>query len=107
MMITEIQGSESTIVDDLPIENQQFHDIIDADYAPGFVTDVESDSFPPGLNEDVVRAISAKKNEPEWMTEWRLKAFHIWQKMSPPDWAKVNFPPIDFRQSAITQHPRR
>ncbi|MEE9345452.1 MAG: Fe-S cluster assembly protein SufB [Methylococcales bacterium] len=105
-MITEIQGSEQAIVDDLPIENQQIHDIIDADYAPGFVTDVESDSFPPGLNEDVVRAISAKKNEPEWMTEWRLKAFRIWQKMTPPDWAKVDFPPIDFQTISYYSAPK-
>jgi Fe-S cluster assembly protein SufB len=106
MMTTEIQASEQAIVDDLPIENQQIHDIIDADYAPGFVTDVESDSFPPGLNEDVVRAISAKKNEPEWMTEWRLKAFRIWQKMTPPDWAKVNFPPIDFQSISYYSAPK-
>lgn len=105
-MTTEIQASEQAIVDDLPIENQQIHDIIDAEYAPGFVTDVESDSFPPGLNEDVVRAISAKKNEPEWMTEWRLKAFRIWQKMTPPDWAKVNFPPIDFQSISYYSAPK-
>ncbi len=105
-MTTEIQGSEQAIVDDLPIENQQIHNIIDADYAPGFVTDVESDSFPPGLNEDVVRAISAKKNEPEWMTEWRLKAFRIWLKMTPPDWAKVNFPPIDFQAISYYSAPK-
>ena len=105
-MMTQIQDSETTTVDHFPVENQQIHDIIDADYAPGFVTDVESDSFPPGLNEAVVRAISAKKNEPEWMTEWRLKAFRIWQKMTPPDWAKVDFPAIDFQAISYYSAPK-
>ncbi len=104
--MTEIQDTEQTITDDLSIENQQIHDVIDADYAPGFVTDVESDSFPPGLNEDVVRAISAKKNEPKWMTDWRLKAFRIWKKMTPPNWAKVNFPPIDFQSISYYSAPK-
>ena len=105
-MTIEVEASDHAVADDLPVENQQIHDIIDADYAPGFVTDVESDSFPPGLNEDVVRAISAKKNEPEWMTEWRLKAFRIWQKMESPDWAKVSFPPIDFQAISYYSAPK-
>ncbi len=66
-------------------------------YKAGFITDIESDKAPLGLNEDIVRFISAKKNEPEWMLEWRLKAYRHWLKMPEPDWAAVNFPPIDYQ----------
>jgi len=66
-------------------------------YAAGFVTDIESESLPPGLGEDVVRAISARKNEPEWMTQWRLAAYRHWLTMTPPHWAKLDIAPIDFQ----------
>jgi Fe-S cluster assembly protein SufB len=66
-------------------------------YEAGFVTDIETESFAPGLGEDVVRAISARKNEPEWMTEWRLKAYRHWLTMTPPHWAKLRIEPIDFQ----------
>ena len=62
---------------------------IKTEYEAGFVTDVESDTIPPGLNEDVIRLISGKKNEPQWMLEWRLKAYHSWLEMEEPDWAMV------------------
>ena len=81
-------------------------DLVDREYAAGFVTDIESDTFPPGLSEDVVRAISAKKGEPEWMTEWRLKAYRHWLTMDTPDWAHLNIPPIDAKTSAITAPQR-
>ena len=61
-----------------------------ADYEHGWSSDIETDFAPKGLNEDTVRFISAKKNEPEWMLEWRLKAFAMWKTMTPPDWAKLN-----------------
>ena len=64
-------------------------------YKYGFVTDIEAEQAPKGLNEDIIRFISAKKDEPEWLLEWRLKAFRHWQTMPEPDWAKVAFPPID------------
>ena len=67
------------------------------DYKFGFVTDVEQEIIPKGLDEDVVRLISAKKDEPEWLLEWRLKAFRNWQKMEEPRWAKVEYPPIDYQ----------
>ena len=67
------------------------------DYKFGFVTDVEQEIIPKGLDEDVVRLISAKKNEPEWLLEWRLEAFRHWQTMDEPKWAKVEYPPIDFQ----------
>src|SRR5437764_11788777 len=70
------------------------------EYKWGFVTDIEADTLPPGLNEDVVRFISAKKQEPEWLLEWRLNAFRAWQKMTETEWAKVEFPPIDFQSAS-------
>ena len=72
-------------------------------YKYGFVTDIESDKAPKGLNEDIIRFISAKKDEPEWMLEWRLKAFAVWQTMDTPDWAKLNIPPIEHRIFFICQ----
>ena len=64
-------------------------------YKWGFATEIEQDFAPKGLSEDTVRFISAKKNEPEWMLEWRLKAYRIWLTMEQPDWAKLKIPPID------------
>ncbi|MBV1888030.1 MAG: Fe-S cluster assembly protein SufB, partial [Urechidicola sp.] len=76
------------------------------EYEYGFYTDIESDTFPKGLNEDIVRAISNKKNEPEWMTEWRLDAFRIWEEMEEPDWANVNYPKPDFQGIAYYSAPK-
>jgi Fe-S cluster assembly protein SufB len=70
-----------------------------ADYEHGWSSDIETDFAPKGLTEDTVRFISAKKNEPEWMLEWRLKAFAVWKTMTPPDWAKLNVPPIDYQDA--------
>ncbi len=71
---------------------------IDVDqYKYGFVTDIESELAPKGLNEDIVRYISAKKNEPEWMVEWRLDAYRRWLTMRDPTWARVKYPPIDYQ----------
>ncbi len=67
-------------------------------YKAGFVTDIEVEKAPKGLNEDIIRFISAKKEEPEWLLEWRLKAYQRWLEMPEPDWAKVDFPPIDYQQ---------
>ena len=76
-------------------------------YEAGFVTDIESDTIAPGLSEDVVRFISAKKNEPEWMTEWRLKAFRHWLTMTPPHWAKLQIAPIDFQAISYFAAPKK
>jgi len=69
----------------------------DKEYEYGFYTDIESETFPVGINEDVVRAISKKKEEPQWMTDWRLKAFATWKEMEEPDWANVNYKKPDFQ----------
>ncbi len=75
-------------------------------YSAGFITDIESDSLPPGLNEDVVRFISAKKNEPEWMTQWRLDAYRHWLTMAPPNWAKLKIAPIDYQAISYFSAPK-
>ena len=76
------------------------------EYKEGFVTDIESDTFPPGLDEDVVVALSAKKNEPEFMREWRLKAYARWKKMIEPVWAHVNYTPIDYQSISYYSAPK-
>jgi Fe-S cluster assembly protein SufB len=76
-------------------------------YEAGFVTDVEQDTLPPGLDEDVVRFISAKKGEPEWMLEWRLKAFRHWQTMTEPSWANITYEPIDYQSISYYSAPRK
>src|SRR4029079_13250801 len=81
--------------------------LISREYPAGFVTDIESDTLPPGLSEDVVRFISAKKNEPEWMTEWRLAAYRHWLTMTPPHWAKLNIAPIDFQAISYFAAPKK
>ncbi|MBM3595428.1 MAG: Fe-S cluster assembly protein SufB [Alphaproteobacteria bacterium] len=77
-----------------------------ADYEHGWSSDIEQEFGPKGLNEDTVRYISAKKAEPEWMLEWRLKAFRRWLDMTPPDWAKLNVPPIDYQDAYYYAAPK-
>ncbi|HVB83273.1 MAG TPA: Fe-S cluster assembly protein SufB [Rhodanobacteraceae bacterium] len=76
-------------------------------YSAGFVTDIETDSLPPGLDEGVVRAISARKGEPAWMTDWRLAAYRHWLTMTPPNWAKLDIAPIDFQAISYYAAPRQ
>ncbi|MCB0433651.1 MAG: Fe-S cluster assembly protein SufB, partial [Mangrovimonas sp.] len=77
------------------------------EYEYGFYTDIESDTFPVGLNEDIVRAISKRKEEPEWMTEWRLEAFRIWQEMTEPNWANVSYKKPDFQAISYYSAPSK
>jgi FeS assembly protein SufB len=81
-------------------------DIVDTKYKHGFVTDIEMETAPKGLNEDIIRFISAKKNEPEWLLEWRLKAFRHWLGMTEPDWANVRFQPIDYQDAYYYAAPK-
>ncbi|HEY8279492.1 MAG TPA: Fe-S cluster assembly protein SufB [Bdellovibrionota bacterium] len=76
-------------------------------YKYGFTTDIESDQAPPGLSEDIVRLISHKKNEPDWMTEWRLSAFKKWQKLSEPRWAYLKYPAIDYQSIIYYSAPKQ
>src|SRR6185369_7529449 len=80
---------------------------IDVDqYKYGFITDIESDKAPKGLSEDTVRFISAKKNEPAWMLEWRLAAYERWLTMREPKWARVHYPPIDYQDAYYYSAPK-
>ena len=81
-------------------------DIASQEYRAGFVTQVESDTLPPGLDESVVRFISEKKREPAWLTDWRLSAYRHWVTMKPPNWAHVRFPPIDFGAISYYSAPK-
>ncbi|MGH8183689.1 MAG: Fe-S cluster assembly protein SufB, partial [Rhodanobacteraceae bacterium] len=76
-------------------------------YDAGFVTDIETDSLPPGLDEETIRAISARKQEPEWMTEWRLAAYRHWLTMQQPNWAHVKLAPIDFQAISYYAAPKK
>jgi Fe-S cluster assembly protein SufB len=76
------------------------------EYQFGFVTDVEQDTFPPGLSEDTIRRLSAKKEEPEWMLEWRLKAYRHWLTMTEPTWANVHYTPIDYQSISYYAGPK-
>lgn len=90
--------------------NAAIKDLTEKSYEYGFVTNVEAETLPPGLNEDVIRFISAKKEEPEWLLEWRLKAYRHWLKLSEsqkePTWAKVNYPPIDYNSIIYYSAPK-
>ncbi|MED5406762.1 MAG: Fe-S cluster assembly protein SufB [Pseudomonadota bacterium] len=81
-------------------------ELIGREYKEGFVTEIESDTLPPGLDEGVIRAVSAKKNEPDFMLDWRLDAFERWQNMNEPAWAHVNYAPIDFQGISYYSAPR-
>jgi len=79
------------------MSTEEIERALSREYAAGFVTDVEQDMLPPGLSDETVRFISAKKNEPQWLLDWRLKALRIWQRMKPPTWAKVEVANIDYQ----------
>ena len=81
-------------------------ELADREYKYGFVTNIEADAVPPGLDEDVIRLISAKKNEPQFMLEWRLKAFRHWQTMVEPKWANVHYPPINYQDICYYSAPK-
>jgi len=80
---------------------------ISEDYQYGFVTDIESETLPPGLDENVIRFISNKKKEPRWLLDWRLKAYHHWLKMEEPAWAKVHYPDIDYQDISYFSAPKK
>ncbi len=81
--------------------------LVQKEYKYGFVTDVETDSAPPGLNEDIVRLISSKKNEPAFLLEWRLKAYRHWLTLKEPTWPHVHYPPIDYQKSVYYSAPKK
>jgi Fe-S cluster assembly protein SufB len=88
-------------------EDKILSEVTSKEYEFGFTTDVESDKVPPGLSEDVIRTISAKKNEPAWMLDWRLDAFKIWQGMTEPEWAHVKYTKPDFQAISYYSAPKK
>jgi Fe-S cluster assembly protein SufB len=89
------------------MSNIEIQEIADKEYQYGFVTDIEADTAPPGLNEDIIRLISKKKEEPEWLLEWRLKSLRHWLTMKEPTWANVHYPPIDYQATSYYSAPKQ
>ena len=87
--------------------NETIEQVANQDYKYGFVTAIDSDVAPPGLNEDIVRLISSKKNEPAWMLEWRLKSFRHWLTMKEPTWANIHYDPIDYQSTSYYSAPKQ
>jgi Fe-S cluster assembly protein SufB len=87
-------------------DNAEVAEVLGRSYAAGFVTDIEMTSLPPGLDEDTIRALSAIKQEPEWMTQWRLEAYRHWLGMPKPDWAKLHIDPIDYQAISYYSAPK-
>ncbi len=87
-------------------ETEKIEELANKEYKFGFVTDIESDTLPKGLNEDIIRQLSAKKQEPEWMTEWRLKAYRHWLTMAEPKWPNVKYPPVDYQEISYYSAPK-
>ncbi len=87
-------------------KQQNLERFVGSDYPHGFVTDLETDSLPPGLNEEIIRQISARKHEPEFMLQWRLKAYRHWLTMAVPKWSKLHYPPIDYDQIVFYSAPK-
>jgi Fe-S cluster assembly protein SufB len=88
------------------MSRESIEKIAAGDYKYGFVTDIEAENVPPGLSEDIVRLISAKKEEPDWLLEWRLKAYRHWLTMAEPTWANVHYPKIDYQQIVYYSSPK-
>jgi Fe-S cluster assembly protein SufB len=86
--------------------NRDIQRLVDQEYQHGFVTEVEADTVAPGLNEDVIRFISAKKNEPEFLLKWRLKAYQSWLNMVEPRWASVHHDVIDYQSISYYSAPK-
>jgi len=87
-------------------ETQKIEELANKEYKFGFITDIEADTIPKGLNEDVIRQLSAKKQEPEWMTGWRLKAYRHWLTMEEPKWPNVKYPPVNYQEISYYSAPK-
>ena len=89
-------------------DNQKIIDTnLEKEYQYGFVTDIESETLPPGLNEKVIKTISLKKKEPKWLLDWRLRAYRHWLKKKEPDWANINYPEIDYQAISYFSAPKK
>ncbi|MGA1695309.1 MAG: Fe-S cluster assembly protein SufB, partial [Arenicellales bacterium] len=86
---------------------KELGDLVGREYKEGFVTEIDSETLPPGLDEDVIRFLSAKKSEPDFILQWRLESFRRWQRMDTPTWAHVHHAPIDFQAISYYSAPKR
>jgi hypothetical protein len=104
-----ISYTQTSAKNDMNDELSTIEKAVLTDYKYGFVTDIEVDEAPPGLNEDIIRFISAKKSEPEWMLEWRLKAYRHWTTLAAeePKWANIKYPPINFQEIIYYSAPKQ
>ena len=87
-------------------ETEMLKEFSEKEYKYGFVSDIESETLPPGLNEDTIKFFSKKKGEPQWLTDWRLKAFEMWKKMEEPHWANIEYPNIDYQSISYFSAPK-
>src|SRR5689334_9885373 len=91
----------------MPTAQEEIHELAQQEYKWGFITDVEADEAPMGLNEEIVRFISLKKGEPQWMLDWRLKAYRHWLTLEEPHhWGKVNYAPIEYQNYIYYSAPK-
>src|SRR5215831_1313386 len=90
----------------MPTSTETIEELASQEYKWGWTMDLEADEAPPGLSEEIIRFISHKKKEPEWLLEWRLKAFRHWQRMKEPTWAKTEYPPIDYQAIKYYSAPK-
>ncbi len=88
-------------------DRKRIQEIVDREYEHGFVTPIEEETIPPGLSEEVIRKISALKGEPDWLLEWRLRAYRTWRKMEEPHWGHLHYPPIDYQSIVYYAAPKR
>ena len=88
-------------------QNKEINEFLDKKYDFGFTTEIESDTLPPRINEDVIRTISSKKNEPEFLLNWRLKAFAYWKTLKSPDWSQLDIDPIDYQSISYFSQPKQ
>src|SRR5581483_4376401 len=91
----------------MPTAETEIESLANVEYKWGFVTDIEADEAPPGLNEEIIRFISLKKKEPTWLLDWRLKAYRHWLTMTEPKWASVHYPPIDYQKTIYYSAPKK
>ncbi|MGA1781545.1 MAG: Fe-S cluster assembly protein SufB, partial [Planctomycetota bacterium] len=87
-------------------EEIDLQEVADREYEFGFVTDIEADALPPGLSEEIVAEISRRKEEPEWLLEYRLRAYRHWRTMAEPDWAFIDYPPVDYENIIYYSAPK-
>ncbi len=88
-------------------QNKEINEFLDKNYEFGFTTEIDSETLPPGINEDVIRIISSKKNEPEFLLNWRLKAFAYWKTLKTPEWSQLNINPIDYQSISYFSQPKQ